>query len=83
MKKEIMYQATVSSEGGGGSENYVGLTLIKKGFWSHFNHEESKGTTLSAHIWKLTRENKKFDISWKIFQAIHTRKQTRMRRKKS
>ena len=72
LKKEIVYQATVNSEGGK-MENYVGLTAntFKESFSGHlfnFNHENSKGTTLSAHIWKLKNENKEYEISWKILQ---------------
>ena len=72
MKKEIVYQATVNSEGGK-IENYVGLTAntFKERFSGHlfnFKHENSKGTTLSAYIWKLKNENRKYEISWKILQ---------------
>ena len=34
----------------------------------NFNHQDSKGTTLSAHIWKLKNEDKRFEISWKILE---------------
>ena len=64
MKKEIVYQATVNSEGGK-VENCVGLTAntFKERFSGHlfnFKHENSKGTTLSAYIWKLKNETKKY-----------------------
>ena len=34
----------------------------------NFKHENSKGTTLSAYIWKLKNENRKYEFSWKILQ---------------
>ena len=72
LKKEVIYQATVNSEGGE-TENYVGLTAntFKERYSGHtfnFNHEDSKGTTLSAYIWKLKNQNKNYEISWKILQ---------------
>ena len=59
--------------GGGETETYVGLTAntFKKRHSGHtfnFKHEDSKGTTLSAYIWKLKNQNKNFEISWKILQ---------------
>ena len=79
LKKEIVYQATVNSEGGE-TETYVGLTAntFKKRHSGHtfnFKHEDSKGTTLSAYIWKLKNQNKNYEISWKILQ--HTKPFTR------
>ena len=66
MKKEIVYQATVNSEGGK-IENYVGLTAntFKERFSGHlfnFKHENLKGTPL-VHIFgssKTKIENMKF-----------------------
>ena len=59
--------------GGGETETYVGLTAntFKKRHSGHtfnFKHEDSKGTTLSAYIWKLKNQNKDYEISWKILQ---------------
>ena len=64
VKKEIVYQATVNSKGGE-TETYVGLTAntFKKRHSGHtfnFKHEDSKGTTLSAYIWKLKNQNKNY-----------------------
>ena len=72
MKKELIYQATVKIEGGE-AQNYVGLTAnsFKERYSGHlfnFNHEESQGTTLSAFIWQLKSEGKRFDINWKILK---------------
>ena len=55
------------------AQNYVGTTAssFKERYSGHlfnFNHEESKGTTLSAYIWQLKREGKKFEINWKILK---------------
>ena len=59
--------------GGGGTQNYVGLTAntFKERYSGHvfnFKHQDSKGTTLSSHIWKLKNENKRYEISWKILE---------------
>ena len=64
LKKELIYQATVSCEGEV-TQNYVGLTAnsFKKRYSSHlysFKHEDSNSTTLSAYIWKLKKESQKF-----------------------
>ena len=72
LKKELIYQATVKCEGGE-TQNYVGLTAntFKERYSGHnfnFNHQDSKGTTLSAHIWKIKNENKRYEISWKILE---------------
>ena len=72
LKKEIIYQATVKSEGNE-TQNYIGLTAntFKKRYSGHlynFNNEDSNGTTLSAYIWKLKNESKTFEINWKILQ---------------
>ena len=65
LKKELVYQATVTSEGGN-----IGNTFKKRytGHLHNIKHENSNGTTLSAHIWKLKKENKKFEITWKILK---------------
>ena len=49
----------------------MGLTAntFKKRYSGHLHnlrHENSNGTTLSAYIWKLKKENKQFEITWKI-----------------
>ena len=72
MNQKIIYQATLNSKWGK-IEDYVDLTAntFKERFSGHlfnFNHKNSKGTTLSAHIWKLKNENKQYDKSWKILQ---------------
>ena len=55
------------------TQNYVGLTAntFKKRYSGHlfnFNHEDSKGTTLSTYIWKLKNEGKPYEIKWKILK---------------
>ena len=69
-EKEVIYQATVSSEGVP-DENYIGLTAgtFKKRFDGHssnFRNQDIKGTTLSKYIWKLKEEDRNFEIDWKI-----------------
>ena len=69
-EKEVIYQATVKSEGVP-DENYIGLTAgtFKKRFDGHnsnFRSKEVKGTTLSKYIWKLKDDGKIFEIDWKI-----------------
>ena len=66
LKKGLIYQATVKTEGGE-ANNYMGLTAnsFKKRYSSHlfnFNHLESNGTTLSAYIWQLKDEGKQSRI---------------------
>ena len=62
LKKNVVYQATLTQEDGK-VENYVGLTAqtFKKRWDGHtnsFRHEQySKETALSIHKWKLKREN--------------------------
>ena len=70
--KELIYQATVETEGGE-TQNYVGLTAntFKERYSGHltnFNNEHSKGTTLSTYIWKLKNESKIYNITWKILK---------------
>ena len=72
LKKVLIYQATVKTEGGE-AQNYVGLTANSfkerhSGHIFNFNHEESQGTTLSAYIWQLKSEGKNFEINWKILK---------------
>ena len=72
LKKGLIYQATVKTEGGE-ANNYMGLTAnsFKKRYSSHlfnFNHLESNGTTLSAYIWQLKDEGKQYEITWKILK---------------
>ena len=67
-EKELIYQATVSSEGVP-DENYIGLTsgTFKKRFDGHninFRNKEVKGTTLSKYIWKLQEDGENFEINW-------------------
>ena len=72
LKKELIYQATVISEGQQ-TQNYVGLTAntFKDRYSGHlhnFKNENSKGTTLSSYIWKLKNESKTYKINWKILK---------------
>ena len=58
-------------EENGNIETYRGLKsgTFKKRYYVHnsdFNHRESKGTTLSTHVWKLKDENKTFNINWEV-----------------
>ena len=67
----LIYQATVTPENEN-SENSIGLTArtFKERWDEHktsFRHERyAQETTLSGYIWKLKKENKNFNISWKI-----------------
>ena len=78
MTNNVIYQATVKSENSNVEENYLGLTgdPFKLRYGNHkksFNHENySTESTLSAHIWKLKRENVDYDISWKIIDRDKT-----------
>ena len=68
---ELIYQATVSSEGVP-DENYTGFTsgTFKKRFDGHnsnFRSKEVKGTTLSKYIQELKEDGKIFEINWKTF----------------
>ena len=68
--ESIVYRAKVTEENGH-IETYTGLTsnTFKKRYYKHdsdFKDRESKGTTLSTHIWKLKDENKNFNINWEV-----------------
>ena len=55
--ESLEYRARVT-EANGNTEPYTGT--FKKRYYGHdpdFNHMESKGTTLSTHVWKLKDEN--------------------------
>ena len=52
-------------------ETYTGLSMppFKKRYGGHthdMEHEDSKGTTLSKHVWSLKRANIPYNISWSI-----------------
>ena len=68
----IVYQATVKEKGNGNTETYVGLTetSFKLRYANHKqtfeNQKLQTKTELSKHIWSLKKQNREFDISWKI-----------------
>ena len=68
----IVYQATVKENDNGNTETYVGLTetSFKLRYANHKqtfkNQKLQTKTELSKHIWSLKKQNKEFDISWKI-----------------
>ena len=70
LKKEIIYKATVSSEGD--SKIYFGLTAtdFKTRYNNHTNSfrqkEKSNSSELSKHIWHLKDNSKQYSISWSI-----------------
>ena len=69
----VVYQAVVK-EDNGKEESYVGITEghFKTRWNSHkcsFKKEKLEySTELSKHIWKLKRDNKNFNISWRILK---------------
>lgn len=70
-QKNVIYQAVVKTEGEE-ERNYIGLTAneLKERYRAHrqsfkdAKHENK--TKLSKYVWKLKRENKQFEIDWKI-----------------
>ena len=68
---KLVYRATVTDENQN-VETYTGLTgnTFKKRYYGHshsFREQESEhATTLSAHIWKLKKKKKKFDVKWEV-----------------
>ena len=77
LTKDIIYQATVTTEQG--SECYVGLTDtdFKSRFANHkqsFRNEAySNQTELSKHVWQLKKAKIDYMIRWKILdRASHT-----------
>ena len=70
LKKEIVYQATVTTREN--SETYVGLaaTEFKTRWRNHqmsFKHEEKRNDTeLTKYLWQLKEKKKDFSIEWKI-----------------
>ena len=70
LKKEIVYQATVTTREN--SETYVGLTATEfKTRWRNhqmsFKREEKRNDTeLSKYLWKLKEKKKDFAIEWKV-----------------
>ena len=73
---KLVYRATVTDENQN-VETYTGLTgnTFKKRYYGHshsFREQESEhATTLSAHIWKLKKKKKKFDVKWEVVaQAV-------------
>ena len=70
LKKEIVYQATVTTREN--SETYVGLTATEfKTRWRNhqmsFKREEKRNDTeLSKYLWQLKEKKKDFAIEWKV-----------------
>ena len=75
----MVYSAIVESEGK--AYNYYGMTSMtfKERYNMHkydFRWEkgEDNGTALSAKVWQLKKEQKKYSIKWSIVdKAFHTR----------
>ena len=69
-QKNVIYKATVETQNE--TRNYIGLTSneLKERYRTHrqsFKDEKHENKTkLSKYIWKIKRENKKFEIKWKI-----------------
>ena len=66
---EVVYKATVTSDNS--VETYTGLTAgtFKARHGGHktsFNIRKYSNTTLSKHVWKLTDQNKNYDVDWEI-----------------
>ena len=69
LSKGIVYQATVTSEGG--NETYIGITdtEIKSRFRNHkqsFEKKYANQTELSKYVWELKRKKIEYQITWKI-----------------
>ena len=70
LKTNLIYRATVHSEGS--EESYIGLTSteFKSRFNGHkcsFNDIRKKNSTeLSKHIWKLKDEGRNYEVKWSI-----------------
>ena len=70
-KTNVIYQATVTSDGGNTVETYVGSTTnFASRYYKHRtdanNPKYKTSTTLSVYIWKLKDEGKNFEVSWRI-----------------
>ena len=71
LAENVVYSAILETEGK--AYNYYGMTsqTFKKRFGQHkydFKHEkgEDNGTALSAKVWQLKKEEKKYSIKWSI-----------------
>ena len=71
LKNNMVYQATVTTEGGN-VETYVGLTKnpFKVRYKDHkksIKHEKfSTETALSGYLWELKKKNINYDIKWQV-----------------
>ena len=81
--KNIVYQATVTSQKG--SYIYIGAcdTEFKKRWYNHkssFKLEHKRtDTELSKYIWKLREDNITFNLSWKILKQANSYSNTSKR----
>lgn len=70
--ESVIYEATVKSANN--TKTYIGLTEkeFKTRWYQHrhdFNNKQDS-TELSKHIWDLRKNNKDFEISWKIMKKV-------------
>ena len=74
-KTNVIYNATVTSDGGSTVETYIGSTNdFARRYYEHRTNANNPSyrtaTTLSVYIWKLKDEGKNFDVSWRITESI-------------
>ena len=74
-KTNVIYNATVTSDGGSTVETYIGSTNdFARRYYEHRTNANNPSyrtaTTLSVYIWKLKDEGKNFDVSWRIIESI-------------
>ena len=72
-QKGVIYQATVTCDGGG-QKSYIGLAAVfKKRFYKHKDSLQVKNpqnsTTLSTHFWNKTENGENPKVSWTIIES--------------